>query len=118
MTKIEDLLEKYNKQQNQDFIVRLGTDEYQCHKLPFKKLLALDDEYDVETQQGAYNRNLEAIYLSCEVFRELANKLEFNGEPHNVVEEVLTPIEVLSFYTHILNQYLGQAAQDAELIKK
>lgn len=118
MIKVENLLEKFNKNQNQDFTVKLGDDVYQCHKLPFKQVLALDDMYEVETQQGAYDRNLEMIYLSCEVFRNLANQLEVSGEPHNVIEEVLSPIEVLTFYTQILNQYTGQMTQDVETVKK
>lgn len=118
MIKVENLLEKFNKNQNQDFTVKLGKDEYQCHKLPFKQLLALDDDYDVETQKGAYDRNLEVIYLSCEVFRKLANQIDIDGEPHNVIETVLSPIEVLTFYTHIMNQYAGQMTQDIETVKK
>lgn len=118
MIKVENLLEKFNKNQDQDFIVKLGEDEYQCIKLPFKKVLELDDEYDVETQQGAYDRNLEMIYLSCKVFRDLANTLDVSGESHNVIEQVLTPIEVLTFYTHILNQYTGQLTKDVETVKK
>lgn len=118
MIKVENLLEKFNKNLDQDFIVKLGEDEYQCHKLPFKQLLALDDEYDVETQKGSYDRNLEAIYLSCDVFRQLANKIDVEGEPHNVVEKVLSPIEVLTFYTCILNQYANQMTQDVETVKK
>lgn len=118
MIKIENLLEKFNKNQNQDFTVKICDDEYQCRKIPFKQVLALDDEYDVETQQGAYDRNLEMIYLSCEVFRNLANQLEVSGEPHNVIEGVLSPIEVFTFYTHILNQYTGQMTQDVETVKK
>lgn len=118
MIKVENLLEKFNKNQDQDFVVKLGDDEYQCHKIPFKSIIALDDEYDTETQTGAYERNLEVIYLSCQVFRDLANKLDVSGEPHNVIEEVLSPIEVLTFYTHILNQYTGQMTKDVDTIKK
>lgn len=118
MISIEQLMERFNKNQNDNFIVHLGEDEYQCTKLPFKKILSLDDEYDVETQKGAYDRNLEVIYLSCEVFRNLADKLGYEGEPHNVIEKVLSPIEVLTFYTHILNQYTGQMTKDVETVKK
>lgn len=118
MISIEQLMERFNKNQNDNFIVHLGEDEYQCTKLPFKKILSLDDEYDVDTQKGAYDRNLEVIYLSCEVFRNLADKLGYEGEPHNVIENVLSPIEVLTFYTHILNQYTGQMTKDVESVKK
>ena len=118
MISIEQLMERFNNNQNDNFIVNLGDDEYQCTKLPFKKILSLDDEYNVDTQKGAYDRNLEVIYLSCEVFRNLADKLGYEGEPHNVIEKVLSPIEVLTFYTHILNQYTGQMTKDVESVKK
>lgn len=118
MISIEQLMERFNNNQNDNFTVHLGDDEYQCTKLPFKKILSLDDEYDVDTQKGAYDRNLEVIYLSCEVFRNLADKLGYEGEPHNVIEKVLSPIEVLTFYTHILNQYTGQMTKDVESVKK
>ena len=118
MISIEQLMERFNNNKNDNFIVHLGQYEYQCTKLPFKKILSLDDEYDVETQKGAYDRNLEVIYLSCEVFRNLADKLGYEGEPHNVVEKVLSPIEVLTFYTHILNQYMGQMTKDVDNVKK
>lgn len=118
MISIEQLMERFNNNQNDNFTVHLGDDEYQCTKLPFKKILSLDDEYDVDTQKGAYDRNLEVIYLSCEVFRNLADKLGYDGEPHNVIEKVLSPIEVLTFYTHILNQYTGQMTKDVESVKK
>ena len=118
MITIEQLMNKFTQQQNDTFIVKLGDDEYQCHKLPFQQILEIDDEYDVETQKGAYERNLEVIYLSCDVFRKLLDKIEVNGDPHNVISKVLTPIEVLTFYTHILNQYVGQPEKDVETIKK
>lgn len=118
MVTIDQLMSKFTQQQNDTFIVKLGEDEYQCRKLPFQKILELDDEYDVETQKGAYERNLEVIYLSCDLFRKLLDKIDVEGDPHNVISKVLTPIEVLTFYTHILNQYVGQPTQDVETIKK
>jgi hypothetical protein len=118
MITIDQLMNKFAQQQNGTFIVKLGNDEYECHKLPFKQILGLDDEYDVETQAGAYERNLEAIYLSCDIFRKLLDKIDVEGDPHNVICEVLTPIEVLTFYTQILNQYVGQLKEDVETIKK
>ena len=118
MVTIDTLMKKFTEQQVDTFTVKLGNDEYQCHKLPFQKILELDDEYDVDTQKGAYERNLEVIYLSCDVFRKLLDKIDVEGDPHNVISKVLTPIEVLTFYTHILNQYVGQPTQDVETVKK
>lgn len=118
MITIDQLMDKFNKNQNDTFIVKLGDDEYACHKLPFKKILELDDEYDVETQSGSYDRNLEVIYLSCDLFRKLLDKVEIEGEPHNIINQVLSPIEVLTFYTQILNQYTGQLNKDVETVKK
>lgn len=118
MITIDQLMDKFNKNQNDTFIVKLGDDEYACHKLPFKKILELDDEYDVETQSGSYDRNLEVIYLSCDLFRKLLDKVEVEGEPHNIINQVLSPIEVLTFYTQILNQYTGQLNKDVETVKK
>lgn len=118
MITIDQLMDKFNKNQNDTFIVKLGDDEYACHKLPFKKILELDDEYDVETQSGSYDRNLEVIYLSCDLFRKLLDKVEVEGEPHNIINQVLSPIEVLTFYTQILNQYAGQLNKDVETVKK
>lgn len=118
MITIDQLMDKFNKQQNDSFIVKLGNDEYQCHKLPFQKILELDDDYEVETQKGAYERNLEVIYLSCDIFRKLLDKIEVEGDPHNVVCKVLSPIEILTFYTHILNQYVDQPTKDVETLKK
>lgn len=118
MITIDQLMNKFTQQQNDTFIVKLGNDEYQCRKLPFQQILDIDDEYDVETQRGAYERNLEVIYLSCDVFRKLLDKIDVDGDPHNVISKVLTPIEVLTFYTHILNQYVGQPVKDVETIKK
>ena len=118
MVTIDTLMKKFTEQQVDTFVVKLGNDEYQCHKLPFQKILELDDEYDVDTQKGAYERNLEVIYLSCDVFRKLLDKIDVEGDPHNVISKVLTPIEVLTFYTHILNQYVGQPTKDVEALKK
>lgn len=118
MITIEKLMEKINKNQNDTFTVKLGKDEYACKKLPFKQILELDDEYDVDTQAGSYERNLEVIYLSCEAFRKLLELTDVEGEPHNIVTEVLSPIEVLTFYTQILNQYTGQMTKDVDTIKK
>lgn len=118
MITIDQLMDKFNKNQNDTFIVKLGDDEYACRKLPFKKILELDDEYDVETQSGSYDRNLEVIYLSCDLFRKLLDKVEVEGEPHNIINQVLSPIEVLTFYTQILNQYTGQLNKDVETVKK
>lgn len=118
MITVDQLMNKFNQNQNDTFVVKLGDDEYQCHKLPFQKILELDDEYDVETQKGAYERNLEVIYLSCDVFRKLLDKIDVEGEPHNIISKVLTPVEVLTFYTHILNQYVGQLTKDVETVKK
>lgn len=118
MITIDQLMDKFNKNQNDTFIVKLGDDEYACRKLPFKKILELDDEYDVETQSGSYDRNLEVIYLSCDLFRKLLDKVEAEGEPHNIINQVLSPIEVLTFYTQILNQYTGQLNKDVEAVKK
>lgn len=118
MITIDELMNKYCKNQDDVFTVKLGDDEYACKKLPFKKILELDDEYDVETQAGSYERNLEVIYLSCEVFRKLLDKVDIEGEPHNIINEVLSPIEVLTFYTQILNQYTGQVTEDVEAVKK
>lgn len=118
MITIDQLMDKFNKNQNDTFIVKLGNDEYACRKLPFKKILELDDEYDVETQSGSYDRNLEVIYLSCDLFRKLLDKVEVEGEPHNIINQVLSPIEVLTFYTQILNQYTGQLNKDVETVKK
>ena len=118
MITIDQLMDKFNKNQNDTFIVKLGDDEYACHKLPFKKIIELDDEYDVETQSGSYDRNLEVIYLSCDLFRKLLDKVEVEGEPHNIINQVLSPIEVLTFYTQILNQYTGQLNKDVETVKK
>lgn len=118
MITIDKLMQKFTEQQNNAFVVKLGNDEYQCTKLPFQKILELDDEYDVETQKGAYERNLEVIYLSCDVFRKLLDRIDVEGDPHNIVNQVLTPIEVLTFYTQILNQYVGQPTKDVEAVKK
>ena len=118
MVTIDQLMKKFTEQQTDTFVVKLGNDEYNCTKLPFQKILELDDEYEVETQKGAYERNLEVIYLSCDVFRKLLDKIDVEGEPHNIVGKVLTPIEVLTFYTYILNQYVGQPTKDVETIKK
>lgn len=118
MITIDQLMNKFINQQNDTFTVKLGNDEYQCQKLPFQQILEIDDEYDVNTQKGSYERNLEVIYLSCDIFRKLLDKIDVEGDPHNVISKVLTPIEVLTFYTHILNQYAGQATQDVEAIKK
>lgn len=118
MVTIDELMGRFNKNQDENFIIKLGDDEYACRKLPFKKILELDDEYDVETQSGAYDRNLEVIYLSCDLFRKLLDKVDVEGEPHNIVSKVLSPVEVLTFYTQILNQYMGQLNKDVETIKK
>lgn len=118
MVTIDELMNRLNKNQNTDFTVKIGNDEYTCRKLPFQQLLELDDEYDVETQLGAFNRNLEAIYLSCDLFRKLLDRVDVDGEPHNIVSQVLSPIEVITFYSQILNQYAGQMNQDVESVKK
>lgn len=118
MVTIDELMNRLNKNQNTDFTVKIGNDEYTCRKLPFQQLLELDDEYDVETQLGAFNRNLEAIYLSCDLFRKLLDRVDVEGEPHNIVSQVLSPIEVITFYSQILNQYAGQMNQDVEAVKK
>lgn len=118
MITIDKLMAKYNNNQNESFVVTLNEDEYQCRKMPFQKMLELDDEYDVETQKGAYERNLEVIYLSCDVFRKLLDKVDVEGDPHNIISQVLSPIEILTFYTQILNQYVGQTTKDVETIKK
>lgn len=118
MVSIDELMNRFTKNQDEKFTIKIGSDEYACRKLPFKQILEIDDQYDVETQSGAYDRNLEVIYLSCDLFRKLLDRVEVEGEPHNIISKVLSPVEILEFYTLILNQYVGQLNKDVETVKK
>lgn len=117
MITVEKLLAKLNTQ-DPNFIVEIGGEQYACDRLPFGQLLKFDDNHDVDTQVGSFNRNLEVIYMSCPIFRQLANQTEIVGDPYKIVEKVLNPAEVYTFYTKILEQYFQQQKIDVEAVKK
>lgn len=117
MITVEKLMSKLNTK-DPNFIVELTGEQYPCDRLPFGQLLKMDDNHDVETQVGSFNRNMEVIYMTCPIFRQLANQTEIIGEPYKIVEKVLSPAEVYLFYTKILEQYFNQQQLDVEAVKK
>ena len=117
MITVEKLLGKLNTQ-DPNFMVEVNDEQYPCGRLPFGQLLSMDDNHDVETQVGSFNRNMEVIYMSCPIFRQLANQTEIIGDPYKIVEKVLSPAEIYLFYTKILEQYFNQQKIDVEAVKK
>lgn len=117
MITVEKLLSKLNPQDT-TFIVELSGEQYTCDRMPFSQLLKYDDNHDVETQVGSFNRNMEVIYMSCPIFRQLANQTEIIGDPYKIVEKVLNPAEIYAFHSKILSQYVNQKVTDAEAVKK
>lgn len=102
----------------QDFKVTLNGIEYECHKIPFSRLLSLDENHEVGTEKGAFERNQEVIYESCPIFEKALNTVEHHGDPYLIVGKLLQPMEVYAFYGEILNQYVNQQNKDIENVKK
>lgn len=74
-----------------------------CNKLPISQLVKIQDEFNSDFEAAK-----EIIYLSCPIFRDLANTGNFDvHEPHNVLEEVLTLDEIRLLFTHCVEQVSG-----------
>ena len=86
--------------------------------MPFSRLLALDEEHDVTTEKGSFERNQEVIYESCPIFEKALDTVDHHGEPYLIVGKLLQPMEVYAFYGEILNQYVNQQNKDVDTVKK
>lgn len=117
MNTLEKLLQRLGKEET-NFTVTLNDMIYECHKLPFSRLLSLDEEHDVSTEKGSFERNQEVIYESCPMFEKALDTLDHHGEPYLIVGKLLQPMEVYAFYGEILNQYVNQQNKDVEAVKK
>lgn len=117
METLHKLLDRMNAD-TKVFNVEINDNIFECKKIPFGQLLSIDEGHDVETELGSYERNLEVIYMCCDVFKQAVNSMEHHGEPYKIVGRLLQPMEVYAFYTAILQQYLGQQDKDVENVKK
>ena len=117
MNTLEKLLKRLGNEET-NFKVTINDITYECHKLPFSRLLSLDENHDVSTEKGAFERNQEVIYESCPTFEKALNTLEHHGDPYLIVGKLLQPMEIYAFYGEILNQYVNQQNKDIETVKK
>lgn len=117
MNTLEKLLQRLGKEETK-FTITLNDNTYECRKLPFSRLLSLDEEHDVNTERGSFERNQEVIYESCPMFEKALETLDHHGEPYLIVGKLLHPMEVYAFYGEILNQYVNQQTKDVDNVKK
>lgn len=117
MNTLEKLLSRLGNEKT-TFEVTLNDNTYQCNKIPFSRLLSLDENHDVNTEKGAFERNQELIYESCPMFEKALDAVEHHGDPYLIVGKLLQPMEVYAFYGEILNQYISQTEKDVESVKK
>lgn len=117
MNTLEKLLQRLGNDET-NFKVTLNDMTYDCHKIPFSRLLAIDEDHDVNTEKGAFERNQEVIYESCPMFEKALDTLEHHGDPYLIVGKLLQPMEVYAFYGEILNKYVNQQNKDVENVKK
>lgn len=117
MTNLEQLLQRLGKEE-MTFTVELNNIKYDCHKLPFAQLLKIDEEHECDTELGAFERNQEVIFSSCDMFKKALDSVEHHGEPYKIVGKLLQPLEVYAFYGEILSHYMGQKNKDIETVKK
>ena len=107
MNNLEMLINKYNQKQNHGIChIKVKDTAYTLTKIPFSKLLELQDEYG-DSKAGKFELAKELTYLSIADFRDpkLHGMIDVQGDPHNIIEEIFEIQELTELLTEVSKCY-------------
>lgn len=116
MVTVNELLQAYaRKQENRTFVCKIGDKEFHGEELPLTAVIDMTDSYDTKTAVGGFELAKELCYMTFPIFRsaELAKTIDCKGEPHNVVEMVLTNSELTEMINYVSKLYDTKGDKDA-----